>query len=77
MGNVDLPGHASRLKTDMDKAHQIQKKIAQPKIETNALAARKKINILDRKQTSPIQSSIQTHMDQWNSATGDSLQFQR
>jgi hypothetical protein len=62
--------------TDMDKAHQNQKKTAQPKSETNALAPWKKINTVNRKQTSPIQSSTQTHMDLWNSAMGDSLHFQ-
>jgi hypothetical protein len=59
----------------MGKAHQIQKKTAQPKSETNALATRK-INTINRKQTPSIQSSTQTHMDLWNSAMGDSLQFQ-
>jgi hypothetical protein len=38
----------------MGKAHQNQKKTAQPKSETNALATRKKINIINRKQTPPI-----------------------
>jgi hypothetical protein len=41
----------------MAKAHQNKKKTAQPKSETNALATRKKIDIMNRKQTSPIQSS--------------------
>jgi hypothetical protein len=60
----------------MDKAHQNQKKISQPKRETNALATRKKINTINVKQTPPIQSSTQTHIDVRNSAMGDSLQFQ-
>jgi hypothetical protein len=58
----------------MDKIYQIQKKTAQPKSETNALATRK-INTIDRKQTPAIQSSIQTHLDLRNSTMGDSLQF--
>jgi hypothetical protein len=57
----------------MGKAHQIQKKTAQPKSESNALATWKKIK--NRKKTPPIQSSTQTHMDLWNSAMEDSLQF--
>jgi hypothetical protein len=60
---------------DVGKAHQNQKKTAQPKSETKALATRKKSNTINRKQT-PIQSSSETHMDLWNSAMGDSLQFQ-
>jgi hypothetical protein len=59
----------------MGKAHQIQKKTAQPKSEANELATQK-INIINRKQTAPTQSSTQTHMDLWNSAMEDSLQFQ-
>jgi hypothetical protein len=55
--------NSSQLKADMGKAHQIKKKIAQPKSKTNALATQKKINIINRKQTPPIQSSIQTNMD--------------
>jgi hypothetical protein len=47
----------------MNTAHQNQKKMAQPKSETNALATQKKINIISRKKTPPIQSSTQTHMD--------------
>jgi hypothetical protein len=35
---VKIPGHASREKTHMGKAHQNQKKTAQPRSETNALA---------------------------------------
>jgi hypothetical protein len=45
------------------------------KSETNELATQK-INTINRKQTPPIQSSTQTHMEPWNSAMGDSLQFQ-
>jgi hypothetical protein len=59
----------------MGKAHQIQKKTAQPKSETNELVTRK-FNDINRKQTPPIQRSTQTHMDLRNSAMGDSLQFQ-
>jgi hypothetical protein len=59
----------------MGKEHQIQKKTAQPKSETKELATRKKINTINRKQTSPIQNN-QTHKDLWNSVMGDSLQFQ-
>jgi hypothetical protein len=55
----------------MGKAHQNEKKTAQPKCETNAPATRK-INTINRKQTPPIQSSTQNHMDLWNSAMGDS-----
>jgi hypothetical protein len=36
------------------KAHQNQKKTAQPERETNALATQKKINTINRKQTPPI-----------------------
>jgi hypothetical protein len=39
----------------MGKEHQNQKKAAQPKGETNALATRK-INAINREQTPPIQS---------------------
>jgi hypothetical protein len=42
-------------------------KPGQPKTETTAIAIQKKINTINRKQT---------HMDVWNSATGDSLQLQ-
>jgi hypothetical protein len=55
----------------MGKAYQNEKKPDEPKSETNALATLK-INSINRKQTSPIQSSTQTHMG----AMGDSLQFQ-
>jgi hypothetical protein len=61
----------------MDKAYQNQKKTAQPESETNELATRKKIHTINRKQTPPTQSSTQTHMDLWNSAMGDILQFQQ
>jgi hypothetical protein len=44
----------------MGKAHQNKKKTAQLKSETNALTTRK-INTINREQTSPIQSSTQTH----------------
>jgi hypothetical protein len=57
----------------MGKGHQNQKKTAQPKSETNALAIRK-INTVNRKQTSRIQNSTEIYMDLWNSAMGDSLQ---
>jgi hypothetical protein len=60
----------------MGKAHQNQKKTAQPKSETNALATRKKIKNINRTQTPTIQSSTQTHMDLWNSAMADILQLQ-
>jgi hypothetical protein len=59
----------------MGTAHQNNKKTAQPISETNALATRR-INTINRKQTPSIQSSSQTNMDLWNSALGDSLQFQ-
>jgi hypothetical protein len=71
----EIPGHASREKTNMSKPHENRKKRAQPISETNALATRKKLNTTNRKQTPPIQSSIQTHMDLWNSAMGNSFQF--
>jgi hypothetical protein len=35
----------------MGKAHQNQRKTAQPKSETNAIATQKKINTINRKQT--------------------------
>jgi hypothetical protein len=54
----------------MDKAHQNKKKTVQPKSATKVLATRKKINTINRKQMTPIQSSTQTHMEQWNSAMG-------
>jgi hypothetical protein len=57
----------------MNKEHQTQKKTAQPKSGTNALATRKKINTIDRKETPPIQSRTQTHGIQLR---GDSVQFQ-
>jgi hypothetical protein len=60
----------------MGEAHQNKIKTAQPKSETNALAARKKINTVNRKQTSPIQSNTQISMDLWDSVMGDSLKFQ-
>jgi hypothetical protein len=53
-----------------------QKKPCQSKSETNALATREKINIINRKQTPPVQSRTLTNMDLRNSAMGDSLQFQ-
>jgi hypothetical protein len=59
----------------MGKAHHNQKKTAQPKSETNALTTRK-MNAVNRKQTPPVQSSSPTHMNLWNSAMGDTLQFQ-
>jgi hypothetical protein len=55
----------------MGKAHQNQKKTAQPKSETNAVAARKDINTINGKQTPP-----QTHKDLWNSAIRDRLNFE-
>jgi hypothetical protein len=54
----------------MVKAHQNQKKTAQPKSETDELATRKQIKTNNRKQTPPIEISTQTHMDLWNSAMG-------
>jgi hypothetical protein len=41
-----------------------QKKTAQPKSETNEPITRK-INTINRKQTPPVQSSTQIHMDLW------------
>jgi hypothetical protein len=49
----------------MGKAHQNQKKTAEPNSETNELATQK-INTINRKQTPPIESSTQTHTDLWN-----------
>jgi hypothetical protein len=60
----------------MGKAHKNQKETAQPKSKTNTRTTRKKVNNINRKQTLPIQSSIQTHTDLWNLTVGDSLQFQ-
>jgi hypothetical protein len=60
----------------MGKAHQNQKKTAQPKRETKALVTQKKLNSINSKQTPPIQRSTQIHVDLWNSAMGDRLQFQ-
>jgi hypothetical protein len=64
MGNVDLPqknevkypGMHLDKRLTWAKAHQNQKKTAQPTSETNALATRK-INAINRKQTLPIESS--------------------
>jgi hypothetical protein len=76
MGNVDLPQKnkmkylSKHFDTDTGKAHQNQKKPAQPKSETNALAPWKKISIINRKQIPPIQSSTQTHLDLRPSAMG-------
>jgi hypothetical protein len=53
----------------MGKAYQNQKKTAQPKCETNALASQMKINTTNRNQN-PLQSSTETHIDLWNSAMG-------
>jgi hypothetical protein len=39
-----------KMKADMGKAYQNQKKTAQPKRETNALPTQRKINIINRKQ---------------------------
>jgi hypothetical protein len=60
MGDVDLPQkNTSRLKTDMDKAHQNKKKTAEPESKTYALAIRKKINTVNRKQYSnPITAQL-------------------
>jgi hypothetical protein len=44
-------------------------------VKSNALATRKN-NTVNRKQTPPIQSNTQTHMDLRPSAMGDSLYFQ-
>jgi hypothetical protein len=57
-------------------AKHVKTRTARPKSETNALATRKKINTINRKQTPPTQSTTQIHMQQRNSAMGDSLQFQ-
>jgi hypothetical protein len=54
----------------MGKTHKIHKKTAQPKSKVNELATQKKINTINTKQTPPIESSTQTHMDLWNSAMG-------
>jgi hypothetical protein len=57
------------------RAQQNQKKTAEPKSETNALAALQ-INTLNRKQTPSIQNSTETGNDVRNSAMGDSFKFQ-
>jgi hypothetical protein len=44
-------------RTDVGKAHQMQKKTAQPKSETNALAIQK-ISSINRQQNPPIQRAI-------------------
>jgi hypothetical protein len=59
----------------MGKAHQIQKKTAQPTRTTIEQATWKKINTINRKQTPHVQSITQTHADLWKSAMGASLQF--
>jgi hypothetical protein len=59
----------------MGKLHKNKNKTAQPKSETNALTTQK-ISTLNRKQIPPMEFSIQTNTDLWNSAMGDSLQFQ-
>jgi hypothetical protein len=84
MGNVDLPqkNEVKCLGMHLDRrltwAKHIKSKRNQLNLKrkTNALATRKKISTVNRKQTPPIQSSTQTHTDIWNSAMGDSLQFQ-
>jgi hypothetical protein len=43
-----------RDRRDVGKAHQTQKKTAEPKSETNELATRK-INTINSKQTPPVQ----------------------
>jgi hypothetical protein len=58
--------------TDMSKAQQNQKKTAQLKSETIAIASRRKINTVNRKKTPP----VKTHRDVFNSAIGDSLRNQ-
>jgi hypothetical protein len=60
----------------MGKAHKNRKKPDQPKSETNALAILENINTINCKQTPPIQSSAQTHLDVWHLAMWDSLQLQ-
>jgi hypothetical protein len=75
MGNVDLP-HKNEVKylgMHIDRRLAWAKHI-KTKSETNASATRK-INIINRKQTPPTQSSPQTHMDPWTSAMGDSLEL--
>jgi hypothetical protein len=64
-GRLTLPKHMKTKRKELNL-----------KGETSGLATRNKINTINRKQTPPIQNSTQTHMDLWNSATGDNLQFQ-
>jgi hypothetical protein len=47
------------------------------KNEINALATRKKISIINRKQKLLLYKAVlKTHFDLWNSAMGESLQLQ-
>jgi hypothetical protein len=74
MGSVDAPQKNEVKYLGMHlKAHKNKKKTAQPKSETNALATRKKVKAINRKQTSPIKCSTQTPMDLWISAMGGNL----
>jgi hypothetical protein len=77
MGNVDLPqkNEVKYLGKHLDRRLTWAKHIKSKK-KTNVLATQKKINTNNSKQTPPIQSSTQTHMDLRNSAMRDSLQFQ-
>jgi hypothetical protein len=59
----------------MGKTHQNQKKPAQPKSKTNALATGK-INTINRKKTPSTQNSTQTHLGLCYSAMGNRLKFQ-
>jgi hypothetical protein len=47
----------------MGQAHRNQKKPAQPKSEINALDTPEKFNYINRKQSSPIHSRTQIHLD--------------
>jgi hypothetical protein len=47
----------------MGKEHQSHMEPAQPKSETNALSTPKKSNIINRKQTPPVQNNTQNHLD--------------
>jgi hypothetical protein len=83
MGSVDLPQrnelkylsmHFARSLTWAKHIKTKRKQLNQKAKQTHWLLGR--INTINRKQTPPMQSSTRTHVNLWNSAVGDSLQFQ-
>jgi hypothetical protein len=63
----------------MGKAHQNKKKTPEPKSEINALATRKKINTVNRKQTPPIQSILKPiwtyEIQLWGTASNSNIEI--